>query len=223
MGSGRDGDGRRKCRMHSVPSLDFRRAEFTVAAQKIRQLPEDSGSEVAFAGRSNAGKSSSLNAIAGRNALARVSKTPGRTQQLVVFELEPGIRLVDLPGYGYAKVPTAMKAVWEQTMDEYFRTRKSLSGLVLIMDVRHPLRDFDRQMLEFCAVAAIPVHILLNKADKLKRGAASSTLLAVGRELNKAELGEVSVQLFSALRSTGVQDAREIISRWLTEQETGDE
>lgn len=209
--------------MHSAPSLDFRRAEFTVAAQKIRQLPEDSGTEVAFAGRSNAGKSSSLNAIAGRNALARVSKTPGRTQQLVVFELEPGIRLVDLPGYGYAKVPPAMKAVWEQTMDEYFRTRKSLSGLILIMDVRHPLRDFDRQMLEFCAVAAIPVHILLNKADKLKRGAASNVLLAVRRELEKSALGEVSLQLFSALRSTGVEDAREIISRWLTEQETDDE
>lgn len=205
--------------MQTPPVLDLRRAEFTIAAQRIRQLPADSGREVAFAGRSNAGKSSSLNAIAGRNALARVSKTPGRTQQLVVFELEPGLRLIDLPGYGYAKVPPAMKALWEQTMDEYFRTRRSLSGLVLIMDVRHPLRDFDRQMLEFCAAAAIPVHILLNKSDKLKRGAATNTLLAVQRELEQAQLGEISMQLFSALRSTGVDDARKVITRWLLQEQ----
>lgn len=202
------------------PSSEFRRAAFVVAAQRVAQLPADAGREVAFAGRSNAGKSSALNAITGRSGLARVSKTPGRTQQLVVFALDEAgeRRLVDLPGYGYAKVPPAMQAQWQGAMDRYFTTRRSLAGLVLIMDVRHPLRDFDRQMLRFCEARRLPVHALLTKADKLKRGRASEALRSVRKDLEGAGFA-VSVQLFSALAREGVEEARAVLDRWLAPDE----
>ena len=193
---------------------EFSRATFVVAAQRLNQLPADAGSEVAFAGRSNAGKSSALNAITGRQALARVSKTPGRTQQLVVFALDDARRLVDLPGYGYAKVPAAMLKQWNQTLERYFQERESLKGLFLIMDIRHPLRDYDLQMLDFCRARGLPVHGLLTKADKLKHGRQQEALRAVRAELKAFGLPS-SVQLFSALKKTGVEPARDKLRHWL--------
>ena len=171
------------------------------------------GYEVAFAGRSNAGKSSALNALTQRKSLARTSKTPGRTQHLVFFELDGERRLVDLPGYGFAKVPEKIRRQWGLAMEQYFIERQSLRGLILLMDVRHPLTDFDKQMLQWCQHARMPVHILLTKADKLKRGPAMSSLLKVQKAL--AEQHHVSVQLFSALKHTGVEQAREILDAWL--------
>ncbi len=178
-----------------------------------QQAPPDAGYEVAFAGRSNAGKSSALNALTQRKSLARTSKTPGRTQHLVFFELDGERRLVDLPGYGYAKVPEKVRRHWGLAMEAYLSGRKSLRGLVLMMDVRHPLTDFDKQMLQWCQHAGMPVHILLTKADKLKRGPAMSTLLKVQKTL--AQQHNVSVQLFSALKHTGVEQAREVLDSWL--------
>jgi GTP-binding protein len=168
---------------------------------------------VAFAGRSNAGKSSALNTITNRKSLARTSKTPGRTQHLVFFRLNDETRLVDLPGYGYAKVPEKMKLTWGQAMAEYLQTRKSLRGLILLMDVRHPLTEFDQQMLEWCHHAEMRVHILLTKADKLKRGPAQSTLLKVKQTLAHYPL--VTLQLFSSLKKQGVEEAREKLKNWL--------
>lgn len=178
-----------------------------------QQAPPDAGYEVAFAGRSNAGKSSALNALTQRKSLARTSKTPGRTQHLVFFELDGERRLVDLPGYGYAKVPEKVRRHWGLAMETYLSGRESLRGLVLMMDVRHPLTDFDKQMLQWCQHARMPVHILLTKADKLKRGPAMSTLLKVQKTL--AEQPNVSVQLFSALKHTGVEQARAVLDSWL--------
>ena len=156
------------------------RAQYMLAAHNPRQLPPDDGFEVAFAGRSNAGKSSALNALCQQNALARVSKTPGRTQQLVFFDLPPhtGRYLVDLPGYGYAKVPRELQAHWQAFLDKYFQARQALRGLVVVMDIRHPLKDYDRHMLDYTARRGLPAHVLLTKADKLSRGNAGSTLLA---------------------------------------------
>lgn len=177
------------------------------------QAPPDAGYEVAFAGRSNSGKSSALNALTQRKSLARTSKTPGRTQHLVFFELDGERRLVDLPGYGFAKVPEKVRRHWGLAMETYLSGRESLRGLVLMMDVRHPLTDFDKQMLQWCQHAGMPVHILLTKADKLKRGPAMSTLLKVQKTL--AEQHNVSVQLFSALKHTGVEQARAVLDSWL--------
>jgi len=178
-----------------------------------QQAPPDAGYEVAFAGRSNSGKSSALNALTQRKSLARTSKTPGRTQHLVFFELDDERRLVDLPGYGYAKVPEKVRRHWGLAMETYLSGRESLRGLVLMMDVRHPLTDFDTQMLRWCQHANMPVHILLTKADKLKRGPAMSSLLKVQKTL--AEQHNVSVQLFSALKHTGVEQARAVLDSWL--------
>lgn len=191
----------------------YRHARFLLSVPDPRQAPPDTGFEVAFAGRSNAGKSSALNALTGRKSLARTSKTPGRTQHLVFFELDGERRLVDLPGYGYARVPERVRAKWGRAMEAYLSGRQSLRGLILLMDVRHPLTEFDHQMLRWCAHARMPVHILLTKADKLRRGPAKSTLLQVRDRL--AGQDNVSVQLFSALKGTGVEQAREVLDRWL--------
>ncbi len=191
----------------------FQAAEFLLSVPDPTRAPDDQGAEVAFAGRSNAGKSSALNCITGRKSLARTSKTPGRTQHLVFFRLDNEHRLVDLPGYGFARVPDKVRRQWGLAMEQYLAARQSLKGLVLLMDIRHPLTDFDRQMLAYSAHRRLPVHVLLTKADKLKRGPASNTLLAVQREL--ASQPEVSVQLFSALKRTGLQTAREQVARWL--------
>lgn len=193
---------RRESRMNP-----FQGARFVLAAHELRQLPPDVGAELVFAGRSNAGKSSALNVLTGTRALARTSKTPGRTQQLVVFELPDGRRLVDLPGYGYAKVPPALRQHWQRIIDTYLRRRTCLRALVLVMDVRHPLKDFDRQLLGFCAAVDLPSHCLLTKADKLSRGAAQAALAAVVKDVAAAGC-KATVQLFSAQTPHGVDAAR---------------
>ena len=191
------------------------RARYLLSAHNARQLPPDEGAEVAFAGRSNAGKSSALNALTRQNALARVSKTPGRTQQLVFFQVTPDAHLVDLPGYGYAKVPLEMKAHWEKFLDGWFQTREALRGLVVVMDIRHPLKDYDRQMLAYAVQRGLPAHALLTKADKLGRGQQAQTLQKVRRELADTFGDSVSVQTFSGESKQGVDEARAVIGGWL--------
>jgi GTP-binding protein len=192
----------------------FRAASYLLSVHTPRQLPSDDGLEVAISGRSNAGKSSAINRICSQNALARTSKTPGRTQQLVYFQLAPQRYLVDLPGYGYAKVPPELRDHWRGLIEGYFQTRRALAGLVVVMDIRHPLREFDLQMLGFGVARGLPCHALLTKADKLGRGAQAQTLRAVRAEL--AQLGsELSVQLFSAEDGTGVDEARARLAQWL--------
>jgi GTP-binding protein len=195
----------------------FARAGYLLAAHTPRQLPPDGGFEVAFAGRSNAGKSSALNALCQQNALARVSKTPGRTQQLVFFGIPPyeDKYLVDLPGYGYAKVPHDLQAHWQAFLDTYFASRFALKGLVVVMDIRHPLQDYDRQMLGYAAERGRPAHAILTKADKLGRGAAGNTLQAVRMELSRAFGDSVSVQTFSGETRQGVEELRAVVARWL--------
>lgn len=192
-------------------------ATFLKSAPTLRAAPADHGREVAFAGRSNAGKSSALNAITGIRSLARTSKTPGRTQLLNFFALDAGRRLVDLPGYGYAQVPIAVKAQWQAAISEYLKKRAALCGLVLVMDVRHPLTPQDEQMLRWCETAQRRVHVLLTKSDKLNR----SPGLAVLKEVRKGLLDyqmPVSVQLFSALKHAGVEEARALLHGWLGEK-----
>ena len=193
----------------------FRHAQFLTSAAETRQLPADSGAEIAFSGRSNAGKSSALNAICDQTGLARTSKTPGRTQLLNVFALDEGRRLVDLPGYGYAKVPEAMRVRWRAVIDAYLRERTSLRGVVLIMDSRHPLKEFDQQMLAFCRDINLACHCLLTKADKLSRGDAARTLALARKEV--ATIGSpATMQLFSALAKTGLDEARATLAGLLT-------
>ncbi len=190
-------------------------AKYLCSAHDVRQLPPDEGIEVAFAGRSNAGKSSALNALTRQNALARVSKTPGRTQQLVYFQVQPERHLVDLPGYGYAKVPQEMQVHWQGFIDHYFRTRQALAGLVVVMDIRHPLKDYDMQMLAYAAQRGLPAHALLTKADKLGRGQQSQTLQKVKRELAAAFGDAVSVQVFSGESKQGLEEALGVVGGWL--------
>ena len=199
--------------MNETPKTHLNNAEFLLSVPKPSLAPADAGAEVAFAGRSNAGKSSALNSITGRKSLARTSKTPGRTQHLVFFSINEDKRLVDLPGYGYAKVPEAVKRQWGHAMSEYLQQRQSLRGLILVMDIRHPLTDYDQNMLAWCANAKMPVHVLLTKADKLKRGAAQNTLLAVKKELGTTPM--VTVQLFSSLKRIGIDEAVSVIKNWL--------
>ena len=190
-------------------------AQYLLSAHTTRQLPADGGMEVAFAGRSNAGKSSALNALTHRNGLARVSKTPGRTQQLVFFQVQPDRYLVDLPGYGYAKVPQELQAHWQAFIDQYFRTREALRGLVVVMDIRHPLKDYDRQMLGYAVQRGLPAHALLTKADKLGRGQQGQALQAVKKELFSSFGDTVGVQTFSAESKQGVEEARAVVVGWL--------
>lgn len=193
------------------------RAKYLLAAHNSQQLPPDVGFEVAFAGRSNAGKSTALNAICQQNALARVSKTPGRTQQLVFFDIPPTTDrfLVDLPGYGFAKVPKDLQAHWQGFLDSYFRTRIALKGLVVVMDIRHPLKEYDRQMLGYAVSRGLPAHAILTKADKLGRGAQGNAMLAVRKEMDAEYRGAVSVQVFSGETKQGVDEARHVIGGWL--------
>lgn len=193
---------------------DYRCAEFLTSAASVSQCPPDQGWEVAFGGRSNSGKSSAINALTGRPKLARTSKTPGRTQLLNFFVLSENQRLVDLPGYGFAKVPEAVRRAWSQQLETYLEQRQSLRGLVLLMDCRHPPAQFDLVLLGWAAAALMPVHILLTKADKLSRGAASNTLLKTRNQLGA---DGVSVQLFSALRGTGLDELRGVLDGWLTD------
>jgi GTP-binding protein len=197
-----------------MPSNPFREAQFVLSASQLRQLPSDEGAEIAFAGRSNAGKSSALNAICEQHGLARTSKTPGRTQLLNVFALDEARRLIDLPGYGYAKVPEEMREHWRKLIDAYLRERESLRGVVLIMDSRHPLKDFDRQMLTYCTGIELPCHVLLTKADKLSRNEAAKTLAATRKECT-ANGWPAQMQLFSAQAKTGVDEARAALGNLL--------
>ena len=155
----------------AIKNHNYHMTKFVISAPDIRHLPKDTGIEVAFAGRSNAGKSSALNALTQQKSLARTSKTPGRTQLINLFEVEEGIRLVDLPGYGYAEVPEDMKRKWQQALGEYLQKRECIKGLVILMDIRHPLKDLDMQMIEWSVAMNIPVLVLLTKADKLASGA----------------------------------------------------
>ena len=188
------------------------------SAPTLNECPADSGSEVAFAGRSNAGKSSAINTLTRQGKLARISKTPGRTQLINLFSLTEDKRLVDLPGYGYAKVPKAMKARWDKNLAEYLQGRQSLKGLILLMDIRHPLREYDWQMLAWSADCGMPVHVLLTKADKLKKGPAKSTLLQVRKVLQEEGLDELtSVQMFSSLKRSGIEELEGVLRTWLAE------
>jgi len=197
----------------------FSQAHFITSAATLRDCPPDSIAEVAFAGRSNAGKSSAINAITGHSRLARISKTPGRTQLINFFQLQPERYLVDLPGYGFAQVPLAVKEKWQRELEDNLRKRETLKGLVLLSDIRHPLKEFDRMMIAWANQAELPLHLLLTKADKLKRGAAQNTLLGVRRELGE----QASVQLFSAVKKQGLIDARRQLSEWLElESETNE-
>jgi len=199
--------------MDSV-KINFQLAKYTISAPSIRQCPEDSGAEVAFAGRSNAGKSSALNTLAQQNKLARTSKTPGRTQLINFFEIQPGIRIVDLPGYGFAKVPERLKREWQKNMSEYLEKRQSLKGIVLVMDIRHPLADFDRMMCDWALEVQMPVHVLLTKSDKFKRGPAQATLFSVKKELKA--LGDLlTIQTFSSLKKLGNDTLQAQLSTWL--------
>ena len=188
-------------------------AKFVLSANSPGQFLPDTGREVAVAGRSNAGKSSAINVIVNRRQFARTSKTPGRTRLVNFFSLREDERLVDLPGYGFARVSDSVQRHWRELLETYFEARKSLCGLLLVVDARRKLTDFDRKMLSFADSVDLPVHVLLTKADKLKRGQASAALLQVQKELN----GQASVQLFSASKRQGVEDARKVLEQFLSD------
>jgi GTP-binding protein len=192
----------------------FQSASFLLSVGEPHQLPPDRGAEVAFAGRSNAGKSSAINAICGRRKLAFVSRTPGRTQLINFFQLSDDRYLVDLPGYGYAKVPDEVQARWEALLGTYLRKRRALSGLFLVMDARHPLTPLDRTMLDWFAVTLRPVHVLLTKADKLSRQAAQRQLTETRNALSRL-YPSASVQLFSSASLQGLDEARQALARLL--------
>jgi len=192
----------------------YRQASFLTSSAKVEQAPPDEGYEVAFAGRSNAGKSSALNTICDQKNLARTSKTPGRTQLLNFFAIDEERRLVDLPGYGYAKVPEAKKREWQNSMGQYLESRNCLKGIVLVMDIRNPLKAYDLQMIEWAEHFAIPCHILLTKADKLKRNQAKQAFFAVRKALLK-ENGQLTLQLFSALKKEGIEDIHHVLDQWM--------
>jgi GTP-binding protein len=194
-------------------SINFSQARFMLSSLEGKDWVADSGVEVAFVGRSNVGKSSAINAITNQKSLARTSKKPGRTQLLVFFELLENIRLVDLPGYGFAKTPIAVRNRWQEKIIEYLSERKSLQGLVIPMDIRRPFTELDQQMMSWTDDLQLPVHILLTKADKLSGGKAKSVLLDVQR--NWLGAYDASVQLFSAPKKTGIQEAREKLQSWL--------
>lgn len=198
---------------HVVDRRFYRRAHFLISAGNMKQFPQQ-GMEVAFAGRSNAGKSSAINTLCDNKSLARTSKTPGRTRLVNFFELDENRRLVDLPGYGFAKVPIAMKNEWEKLMTQYLSDQQALSGLVIIMDIRHPLNDYDWQMLKWCDHFNLPAHLLLTKADKIKRGAQKNSKLQTQKKLREANIN-ASVQTFSALKKTGLDELVVKLNEWL--------
>ena len=193
----------------------YSQAKFLKSAPRADHLPEDLGYEVAFAGRSNAGKSSALNCLTGIRQLARTSKTPGRTQLINVFTLaDESRRLIDLPGYGYAKVALNVKRDWQKNLAHYLEIRQSLRGLVLLMDIRHPLKELDQSMIEWALDRELPVHILLTKADKLSRGQVQNTLLQVRKYYELME-ELVTVQSFSSLKKQGVEELIQVMNHWM--------
>lgn len=200
-----------------MKSINYNRIQFLKSAADTSHHPADSGAEVAFAGRSNSGKSTAINAITGKGGLARTSKTPGRTQLINFFELDEERRLVDLPGYGFAKVPDPVRLKWEKMLEDYLHERQSLRALILMMDIRHVLKDLDWQMIHWTVSNELPMHILLTKADKLKRGAAQNTLLKVRKELSGYS-DYVTVQLFSAVTRVGIEEVHQKLEEWLTRE-----
>lgn len=201
-------------------TIHYNNASFISSAPSLLECPPEEGAEVAFAGRSNAGKSSAINTLTGHSKLARTSKTPGRTQLINFFSLGEQRRLVDLPGYGYAKVPLATKHRWQEHLSEYLQLRQTLRGLVLVMDIRHPLEEFDTMMLNWAVQREMPVHILLTKADKLKKGPANNTLLGVRKSLQEARVEDlVSAQRFSSLKREGVEELKSVLTGWLGSSE----
>jgi len=193
-------------------SPHFNAASFLTSAAKLSQCPADEGAEVAFSGRSNAGKSSAINALARQKSLARTSKTPGRTQLINFFAMDAENRLVDLPGYGYAKVPMAVKDHWHQHLDEYLRNRQCLRGMILLVDIRHPLKEFDEMMINWSLDSEMPLHILLTKADKLKRGGQQNALLGLRKHLPE----EITVQTFSATKKQGLDVLETKLREWFS-------
>ncbi|WP_416306772.1 ribosome biogenesis GTP-binding protein YihA/YsxC [Neptunicella sp. SCSIO 80796] len=191
----------------------YSQAKFLLSAPDIRHLGEDSGIEVAFAGRSNAGKSSALNTLTRQKSLARTSKTPGRTQLINVFELDEERRLIDLPGYGFAQVPLEMKLKWQKSLSEYLEKRESLKGLVVLMDIRHPFKDLDQQLISWAVASDLPVLALLTKSDKLKSGRRKAQVL-MAREAAMAFCGDVTVESFSSLKREGLQNMEAILNKW---------
>ena len=193
-------------------SLQFNSANFLTSATNLSQCPPDTGAEVAFCGRSNSGKSSAINALTRKKSLARTSKTPGRTQMINFFSINESCRLVDLPGYGYAKVPTAVKQHWEKHLDDYLRARSCLKGAILLVDIRHPIKEFDETMIDWCLQVELPLHILLTKADKLKTGAQQNSLLSLRQSLSQ----EISTQIFSAKDKKGLDLLEDKLREWFS-------
>lgn len=193
--------------------INYQRATFLTSAPDIKALPADQGIEVAFAGRSNAGKSSALNTLTRQNSLARTSKTPGRTQLINTFSLDADRRLIDLPGYGFAKVPLAVKEKWQKSLAEYLQKRDSLKGLVVLMDIRHPMKDLDQDLISWAVASDLPVLVLLTKADKLASGARKKVLSEV-REASMAFMGDVTVQMFSSLNKLGLDAVEQVLDTW---------
>lgn len=198
---------------YSNMTSPYQKAYFLLSVAKLSQLPPDTGREVALVGRSNAGKSSVLNCLTNNKGLARVSKTPGRTQLINLFALDDERRLADLPGYGFANVPLIVKENWQKLVDGYVTKRQSLQGLILIMDIRHPFRPLDLQLLEFCHHHKLPLHILLNKADKLSRGAGLQVLQKSQSTLTGFD-NSVTLQLFSTLKKTGLEELYQRLNEW---------
>jgi GTP-binding protein len=197
--------------------FNYQQTRFLTSAPDIRALPDDSGIEVAFAGRSNAGKSSALNTLTRQNSLARTSKTPGRTQLINTFHLAENKRLIDLPGYGFAKVPLEVKEKWQKSLSEYLIKRKSLKGIVVLMDIRHPLKDLDQQLVHWAVQSGLSVLILLTKADKLSPGPRKKTLLEV-RDASMAFMGDVTVEAFSSLNKFGLTELEQVLDRWFSDE-----
>ena len=198
--------------------VSYQSVKFLKSAPSLRDSPSDLGSEVAFTGRSNAGKSSAINTLTGVKNLARTSKTPGRTQLINFFEINPKMRLVDLPGYGYAEVPRRVKENWGIKVNEYLRHRRSLAGLILLIDIRHPLQTFDLQILVWAIHAGVPVHALLTKCDKVSKSQANNALLSVVQELKHLDPTEelLTSQIFSSTKRIGITELKETLDHWLT-------
>lgn len=197
--------------------INYQKASFLTSAPDIKALPADTGIEVAFAGRSNAGKSSALNTLTRQKSLARTSKTPGRTQLINTFALGEDQRLIDLPGYGYAQVPLEVKLKWQKSLSEYLVKRDSLKGLVVLMDIRHPLKDLDQDLIHWAVQSQLPVLLLLTKADKLSPGPRKKVLMEV-REASLAFMGDVTVQVFSSLNKLGLTELEQQLDQWFYPQ-----
>ena len=203
--------------MTDIRPLNYAKTHFILSAPDITHLPIDTGVEIAFAGRSNAGKSSALNTLTNQKALARTSKTPGRTQLINLFEVEENCRLVDLPGYGYAQVPEAIKRKWQKSLGEYLQKRESLKGLVVLMDIRHPLKDLDQQMVEWAVSVNIPVMLLLTKADKLASGAQKKQVNMVKEAILPFQ-GDITVAPFSSPKRVGLEALKQKLDEWFSQQ-----